>query len=93
MKKLMILMAMFLLSSCSNNCGENKNETTTTTTTTINGWEVEKLFEIDGCAVYRFGESDEWGHSKYFTTCQGSVDYLERRGKRNVYKELPTAVK
>jgi hypothetical protein len=32
---------------------------------------VELLFEIDGCKVYRFFDN---GY-KYFTTCNGSVSY------------------
>lgn len=34
-------------------------------------YDVELLFEVDGCKVYRF-----WDHGhKYFTTCNGSVSY------------------
>lgn len=34
--------------------------------------ELAKIFEVDGCNVYRFSDS---GTSKYLTTCPGSVAF------------------
>lgn len=36
---------------------------------TDNGWQVEKIFEVDGCKVYRFYS---YG-AHYFTNCSGST--------------------
>ena len=41
---------------------------------------VEFLFEIDGCKVYRF-----WDHGyKYFTTCEGSVEWKSKEKNQRI---------
>lgn len=46
--------------------------------------QVEKLFELDGCTVYRF--IDE-GRNHYFTNCQGSLSQRLKCGKKCSYAE------
>lgn len=41
-------------------------------------FEVDKLFTVDGCAVYRFSDA---GHLRYFTNCSGSTAYSVSSGK------------
>lgn len=40
--------------------------------------QVEKLFTIDGCTVYKFEDN---GRTVHFTNCQGSTHYQESCGK------------
>lgn len=35
-------------------------------------YNVQLLFEVDGCKVYRFRD---FGSSRYFTICEGTVSY------------------
>ena len=62
------LLSVFFLSSC---------EKVATNNALFN---VELLFEVDGCKVYRFQDG---GRSRYFSTCQGSVSWNENHGKNN----------
>jgi hypothetical protein len=39
---------------------------------------VDLLFEHDGCRVYRFRDG---GYNRYFTNCKGSTSWIERSGK------------
>lgn len=41
---------------------------------------VEFLFEIDGCKVYRFWD---YGY-KYFTTCEGSVEWKSKEKNQRI---------
>jgi hypothetical protein len=83
MRKTLIigLVFVFFLSSCKRDPKEimktdNKN------------FEVQLLFEIDGCKVYRFFDGD----FKYFTTCNGSVSSkTTEKHARNF--EIQTVVK
>lgn len=45
--------------------------------TNNDNFEVELLFEADGCKVYRFKDLGEY---KYFSTCQGSVEWSVQEG-------------
>lgn len=47
---------------------------------TNSNFEVEKLFTVDGCSVYRF---EDGGRSVYFTNCNGSAEtsHIESCGK------------
>lgn len=40
--------------------------------------EVSRLFEVDGCRVYRFVDA---GNYRYFTNCSGSTEWKESCGK------------
>lgn len=46
-------------------------------------YNVEYLFEHDGCKVYRFRDK---GHYIYFTNCQGDVTSIENDSVRIVNK-------
>lgn len=39
---------------------------------------VERLFRVDGCNVYRFRDS---GYPRYLTTCTGRIEHTESCGK------------
>lgn len=47
-------------------------------------FEVEKLFTVDGCSVYRFYSDG----SKYFTNCSGSTQWAAQEGKVSVTKNI-----
>lgn len=75
------LLAVFFLSSCEKEAKEKLS-------TNNASFNVELLFEIDGCKVYRFKDMST---NRYFTTCQGSVSWNENHGKNNnVDMEVPT---
>jgi hypothetical protein len=50
-------------------------------------FEVELLFEVDGCKVYRFCDA---GRDVYFVNCQGSTSWEDRRGKSTEEIEVST---
>lgn len=75
------LLAVFFLSSCEKEAKEK-------VLTNNPSFNLELLFEVDGCKVYRFVDG---GRSRYFTTCQGSVSWNEDDGKRSDFNvEVPT---
>lgn len=43
-------------------------------------YQVEYLFEHDGCKVYRF---DDRGHYVYFTNCKGDITSIENDSTAN----------
>lgn len=52
--------------------------------TTVNpNFQVDKLFTVEGCTVYRF----EDGGYYYFTNCSGSVEWTENCGKNCTRRE------
>ena len=67
------LLSVFFLSSCE----KEAKEKVATNNALFN---VELLFEVDGCKGYRFQDG---GRSRYFSTCQGSVSWNENHGKNN----------
>lgn len=56
--------------------------------TNNHNFNVELLFEIDGCKVYRF---DDGGY-KYFTTCKGSVSWDETDDETTINMDNQTTV-
>jgi hypothetical protein len=59
--------------------------------TTNKEFEVELLFEVDDCKVYRFFDG---GSARYFSTCQGTVSGSEYRGKSGyIHYDIPTVIK
>jgi hypothetical protein len=83
MKKVLIglTLGLILFTSC-------KREPTEVVKTNNTNFNVELLFEVDGCKVYRFWD----GGYKYFTTCNGSVNW--KTGDKHSYnKEIPTTIK
>ena len=65
----LIVLAVLVLSGCS--------KPAESTTRVGNNFEVDKLFTVDGCTVYRF--VDVYTH--YFTNCSGSTSYQVSYGK------------
>lgn len=69
-------------------CNEEAKEKVVTNNASFN---VELLFEIDGCKVYRFMDV---GRNRYFSTCQGSVSWNESIGKSaEAGVDVPTNIK
>jgi len=83
MKKVLIglTLGLILFTSC-------KREPTEVVETNNNNFNVELLFEVDGCKVYRFWDV---GY-KYFTTCNGSVN-LKNGSKNQNNLEIQTTIK
>ena len=50
-------------------------------------FDVELLFEVDGCKVYRF---EDGMHHRYFTNCKGSTSWTQSNGKSSYEMEIPT---
>ena len=80
--KLITAISIMMLSGCRVDKGVKEVKTTNTS------FDVELLFEVDSCKVYRFRDCGEY---RYFTTCQGSLSWSEYQGKRNVNIEIPTS--
>ena len=60
----------------------------------IDEFSVGKLFEVDGCEVYRFRDN---GYAHYFTTCKGSVsttrsEYCGKGCIHTTYDSIQTTV-
>jgi len=83
MKKVLIslTLGLILFTSC-------KREPTEVVKTNNTNFNVELLFEVDGCKVYRFWD----GGYKYFTTCNGSVNW-KTGDKHSDKKEIQTVIK
>lgn len=83
MKQILIFLALVLVSL---SCDKEAKEKVETDNKEFN---VELLFEIDGCKVYRFVDG---GHNRYFTNCNGSVQWHESCGKNCTRAvEVPTS--
>lgn len=70
--KYAIILSMLLLAGCQKN--------PESTTHVGNDFKVQKLFEVDGCTVYRFHDD----RTVYFTKCDGvrsNTSYTESCGK------------
>ena len=65
MKKLILIALIF--AGCGQESQPQKEVETTNET-----YQVELLFEVDGCKVYRFLDG---GYYRYFTTCKGAVSW------------------
>lgn len=83
MKKVLIglTLGLILFTSC-------KREPTEVVKTNNTNFNIELLFEVDGCKVYRFWDD---GY-KYFTTCNGSVNW-KTNDKHSDDMEIPTKIK
>lgn len=64
MKKTMLLLVLLSLTGC--------YKDPESTTPAGRGFEVEKLFTVDNCTVYRFSDG---GRAVYFSNCKGRTDY------------------
>lgn len=75
MKKLILIALIF--ASC-------KKEAQQQVQSTNSNFQVELLFEVDGCKVYRFLDGDY----KYFTTCKGSVSWNTTQSAGKTHKTI-----
>ena len=77
---IILLSLSFLMSSCEKEAKEkvvSNNE----------NFNVELLFEVDGCKVYRFMDGI---HPRYFSNCKGNINYTEISGKTTNDVNIPT---
>ena len=71
MKYILTLLAVLALTACQKDPESSKH---------VGGFQVQKLFEVDGCTVYRFHDD----RTVYFTKCDGirsNTSYTESCGK------------
>jgi hypothetical protein len=78
--KCMVLGLLVVLAGCS-----KKAESTVTVGNQI---EVSKLFSIDGCTIYRFGDG---GRHHYFSNCTGQASSIQSNGKSTYTESIPTS--
>lgn len=69
MKILALALAMFALFGCEKQAEMSQPAGV--------GFQVDKLFTVDGCTVYRFDDAGR----RYFTDCKGSTEWRESCGK------------
>ena len=67
---LLAFSASFLIS-----CGIMRQPVTTTVPVNNKSYQVDYLFEHEGCKVYRF---QDMGHYVYFTNCAGDVTSIKK---------------
>lgn len=74
----LIALAAIMLSGCEKKAVERTEQ--------IGSWQVEKLFTVDGCSVYRFQD----GRDVYFSNCPGQAqyEYSVQAGKVMSYHDL-----
>lgn len=70
MKTVFAILTLTILTGCS--------KPAETSTAVGREFVVDKLFTHEGCTVYRFEDS---GYKRYFTNCNGSVNWQESCGK------------
>lgn len=81
--RIVFLAGLLVLAGCNNQAAEVRR-------TDNQNFEVERLFTVDGCTVYRFRDA---GNTRYFSSCQGSTSWTEPRGKTSTAIEVPTSVR
>lgn len=80
MKKLMIVCALLVFTSCV------KEGKPVVVHDSVSGYEVKKLFEVDGVSVYRFMDGSRY---VYFTNRRGEVYREETRSNgKQVYSRV-----
>lgn len=77
------LLSIFLIAIIFTSCVKKAEKKMITSN---NNFHVELLFEHEGCKVYRFLDD---GY-KYYTTCEGSVEWSHKEGKTNKYDSIQT---
>ena len=79
MKLILLLLTTLTLVSCKKEALEKTKE---------ENFEVEFLFEKDGCKVYRFYD----GRYIYYSDCRGKIDYSynQNNGKSSTTKHVQT---
>lgn len=81
-KKFALLAILSLLAACGGPAEEQK--------TTSLGYQVDKLFTVDGCTVYRFVDD---GRYRYFSKCahaESTTSWTERHGKIFLPQDIST---
>lgn len=78
MKTTTIIAALIFLAACS------KTGTPVEVAGALDDFSVTRLFERDGCKVYRFFDR---GSVHYFTSCPGETETEQGCGKNCTYKE------
>ncbi len=68
----LIPLVLFLLAAC------NEHGQPVPVTGAIGRFNTERLFQLEGCTVYRFVDG---GNHHYFTNCRGSVSDVKNCGK------------
>lgn len=72
MKKLLLIALVAILSSCQKEAQ---------TTEKAGNYEVQFLFEVDGCKIYRFYD----GRTVYFSDCRGKIDEQHTTRTKNTH--------
>ena len=80
MKKIFLVLVIVLFASC-------KRESISTERNA--DFELELLFEKDGCKMYRFND----GRWVYWSTCEGQTSWVESNGKTSTTHEVNTNTK
>lgn len=78
-KNVLFIVFVFSIASCKKEALEKTKE---------ENFEVEFLFEKDGCKVYRFYD----GRYIYYSDCRGKIDYsyTQNNGKSSTTKHVQT---
>lgn len=76
------VIGLLLFASCNKEPKEKLN-------TDNPNFQVEFLFEVDGCKVYRFSDA---GNLYYFTSCQGSVQRRDKYGLHEISTSIDNEV-
>ncbi len=80
-KACLIYLAFCIILSCTNNAKQAVQSDNV-------NFNIELLFEVDGCKVYRFMDA---GYYRYFSNCKGDVSWTEKHGKNNYqHQSIPT---
>lgn len=80
MKKIAVILLLAL-----SGCYKDAKETILTNNTEFN---IQLLFEVDGCKVYRFSDG---GFARYLTICpNSSVQWTQKTGKSSRPMEIQT---
>lgn len=77
MKKIFLILIVGLFASCKRDAVSTERK---------EDFELELLFEKDGCKMYRFWDA-RW---VYWSTCEGQTSWIESNGKTSTTHEVNT---
>jgi hypothetical protein len=86
MRKFVIIIIAILFSTIFTSCIKEAKQVVKTDN---NHYKVELLFEVDGCKVYRFWDSQ---YPRYFTTCNGSVSHSLKHDKFGIQTVVKNSI-